>query len=131
MARPNMKSVRLSNEALAIVESAEGSGFNDKFENLIFAYSNTIPDRLARLAAIDNQISAKKKELEALQALGNKVSFMVQQLGTIGNMLDSVTDVSQKVVQASTGIKHNEIQNYEQLAYTGNVHEDDFPEEEY
>jgi|GEM_PF-1061187 len=135
MARPNMKSVRLSNEALAIVESAPGEGFNDKFEKLIFSYKNTIPTRLAQLEEIEKKIAQKNKEFETLRMIGYKVEAMVNSLNKIAGEIPNVSlmlnSVSQEARQASTGLRSNEIQDYTQLSYEGNVHEEDFPEEEF
>lgn len=104
MARPNAKSVRLSDEALAIVEGAEGKGFNDKFENLIFAYKKTIPQRQAQLEAINKRIEKKKKELETLQAQESKVRSLVIDLEVIANLIPrvakSLNNVSQEIDQA-------------------------------
>lgn len=101
MARPNMKSVRLSNEALAIVENAPGKGFNDKFEKLIFDYYNTIPNRLAQLAAIEKRITEIQKEFEKLQELEHKVNFLVRQLSEVATLIPSVAktlnDVSREI----------------------------------
>jgi len=134
MARPNGKSVRLSDQALAIVNDAPGEGFNDKFEKLIFAYANTIPTRLAQLAALDKQIDQKKKQLDSLRSMEQKVNYMVRQLGDIAELIPSISktldSVSHEARQASTGLKSNEIHDYEQLSYTGNVHEEDFPDDD-
>lgn len=133
MARPNMKSVRLSDEALAIVNSAEGTGFNDKFENLIFAYANTIPDRLAQLAAIDRQIILKKKELESLKNLTDKASYISQQFFQMENMINVAYNVSHELAQASAGTKVNEIYDYNQITlneYKGDIHEEDFNDDD-
>lgn len=99
MSRPNMKSVRLSDQALAIVNDAPGNGFNDKFEKLIFDYSNSIPNRLAQLEAIDKRILQKKQDLESLQRLESNVRAMVSDLGQIADLIPrvvkSVNDVTQ------------------------------------
>lgn len=113
MARPNMKSVRLSDEALAIVESAPGEGFNDKFEKLIFAYSNTIPTRLAQLDAIEKKIDQKKQELTRLQEMESQVRRMVIDLEVIANLIprinSSMESVSQKINQGKPDAREVEI----------------------
>ena len=118
MARPNGKSVRLSNEALAIVNEAPGKGFNDKFENLILSYYNTIPNRLAQLDAIEKKIAQKKQDLETLQNLESKVRSMVIDLEVIANLIPRVkksvnsfeTSVSQEINQARPAADEIEIQ---------------------
>lgn len=117
MARPNGKSVRLSDEALAIVNSSPGEGFNDKFEKLIFSYKKTIPNRLAQLNAIDKRIEQKKQELETLQALESKVRRMVVDLEVIANLIPrvkvSMESVSQEINQARSMPDEVEIQRFE------------------
>lgn len=113
MARPNMKSVRLSNEALTIVEQAEGKGFNDKFEGLIFDYKNTIPTRQAKLEAIEKRIAEKQKQFETLSDLEHKVNHMAKQLSEIATLIPSVykslNNVSQELSQEQATGEESEI----------------------
>lgn len=122
MARPNGKSVRLSDEALAIVNSAEGEGFNDKFEKLIFAYHNTIPNRLAQLEAIEKRITMKQKEFDRLRKLEELLNPMIRQMIEISEILPNVSNtlnnVSHELSQDNQVPEHIEIQkNKEKINY--------------
>lgn len=99
MARPNMKSVRLSDEALAIVESAPGEGFNDKFERLIFDYSNSIPSRKLILENIDKRIKIQADHLRDLQDKTLTMSKIVTSAEQIKNMMDNLKNQVARVSQ--------------------------------
>jgi len=64
----NLKSVRLSDEILEIVQSYRGEGFNEKFENLVIDFKKSLPEHEAYKAALDENIKHQKEMLWALQA---------------------------------------------------------------
>jgi len=63
----NLKSVRLSDEILDIVQSYRGEGFNEKFENLVIDFKKFLPEHEAYKAALDENIKKQKETLWALQ----------------------------------------------------------------
>ena len=116
MARPNGKSVRLSNEALAIVEKAPGEGFNDKFEKLIFAYHNTISSRQKKLDILKQEIIEQQTKLEELKLQTGTWWEITSKMHEVERNVDDLKMfVSQDRAAGASRIKHNEIQNYEQI----------------
>lgn len=119
MAKPIAKSIRISQEAYDIVEAAPGKGFNDKYENLIFDYHNTIPSRSAQLKELEKKIKQKKDQLKALTMIGDKVNHIIKELNQIAEIIPNISEelenVSREARQAATGLKFNEIQKYEQI----------------
>lgn len=67
MAKNNLKSVRISDEILNVVESCKGEGFNQKFENLVIDFKKTLPEREAYLESLNSNIEQKIMKLEQLK----------------------------------------------------------------
>ena len=71
--KTNMKSVRLSDEVLEYVESFEGDGFNQKFENLVLFCMKTEKQKRRTIEDYDHMIKLTKQflsmqhDLEKLQ----------------------------------------------------------------
>jgi len=99
LARPNLKSVRLSDEALEIVNSAPGEGFNDKFEKLIFEYKKSIPKRKKILENLEKDIQLNKKHLRELQEKTLEMSKIVTSIkqvdSALENLRNNILNVSQ------------------------------------
>jgi len=99
MAKPNNKSIRLSNEVLSIVESSPGNGFNEKFENLVIEYHKTIPKRQQLLEEIEKKIENSRKHLDDLNNKTYVMSKIIASSEQIKNMLESlrtqISNVSQ------------------------------------
>lgn len=66
MKKNNLKSVRISDEVLSVVESYQGEGFNQKFENLVIDFKKSRSEREAYLAQLDETIACRKSELKSL-----------------------------------------------------------------
>lgn len=96
MARPNMKSVRLSDQALAIVNDAPGAGFNDKFERLIIEYSNSINSRKLILENLEKQIERQRNNLNDLKNESRKWEKIIDKMESINVIIKGISqDVSQ------------------------------------
>lgn len=80
MAKNNQKCVRLSDEVLNIVEASPGNGFNEKFEKLVLHAYFSVPEREKQLAALDNEIKKKTKELAKIREQINKGEYIKDQL---------------------------------------------------
>ena len=64
--KTNSKSIRLSNEVMEYINEYEGTGFNEKFENIILFAMKTEIERKKRIAELDKLISARSQELQAI-----------------------------------------------------------------
>ena len=62
------KSVRLSKKVFDYIESFEGEGFNQKFENLVLFVMKEEEQKRKRLAELDKLISTRSEELNKLNA---------------------------------------------------------------
>lgn len=90
----NSKSIRLTDEVLAYVESHPGDGFNNKFENLVLDYKNSEQYRKKRVAYYDSLIETRKKQLaevsEKAESLNHLMNLMSKQLNTLQTELLSI-----------------------------------------
>ncbi len=83
MAKPNLKSVRMSDEVLQIVENFQGEGFNQKFENIVLHFHKSEPARQKQLKELDKFI----KEQEArLAELRNQIRAAFEVANTLKSM---------------------------------------------
>ena len=60
------KSVRLSQEVYAYVESAEGKSFNDKLDRLLLDAKNGEAQRAKRIQEYDKRIQRQEEKMEKL-----------------------------------------------------------------
>ena len=89
--KTNMKSVRLSDEVLEYVESFEGDGFNQKFENLVLfcmKKRRTIED-------YDHMIKLKYRKLNALNDLQRDARIMTRQFLSMQHDLEKLQEYIQ------------------------------------
>ena len=66
------KSVRLSKKIYDYIESFEGEGFNQKFENIVLFTMEQEAQKRKRLADLDEMISVRSEELSKLNSNLNK-----------------------------------------------------------
>ena len=59
-------SIWLSDELLHYIESYEGEGFNQRFENIILDAMKSEADRQQRLAFLDQQIADREKKIHEM-----------------------------------------------------------------
>lgn len=76
----NSKSIRLSDEVLAYIESYEGKGFNEKFENIILFAMKTEGERKKRVEYLDRQIAEKQHEIQMLVTRHNNFTDQLRQM---------------------------------------------------
>ena len=62
------KSVRLSNKVYQYIESFEGDGFNQKFENIVLFALEQEDKKRKQLADLDKLISTRSEELTRLNS---------------------------------------------------------------
>lgn len=68
MKKRNSKSIRLSDEILHYIENYEGTGFNEKFENIILFCMRSEADLKNRIEDLEMQINDLNNEKMLLQA---------------------------------------------------------------
>lgn len=89
--KENMKCVRISNEVLAIVEAYEGTGFNQKFENLVIEFKKTLPEREAYKKRLDETIQECHNKIKKLRKDIDKGEQLQRYLDNYLNYLKDIT----------------------------------------
>ncbi|OCZ50841.1 hypothetical protein [Dehalobacter sp. TeCB1] len=88
MAKPNLKSVRMSDLVLNTVNQVKGDGFNEKFENLVTEFYYTIPKREEKLKNIEKSIKEKEAALNHLQSEIANIIKLAQSLNSLYTSYD-------------------------------------------
>jgi septal ring factor EnvC (AmiA/AmiB activator) len=102
MAKNNLKSVRMSDETLSIVLNYKnGTGFNEKFENLVNEFDKSVPDRKKKLDKIETDIKKKQKELEEIEKKIYLMKDLQFNLETLKNKILDVEKLSDKIKNVS------------------------------
>lgn len=93
----NAKSVRMTNEVLNYVESQEGKGFNEKFENMVLYAMKTEKDREHHIAILDEEIARKRDILYKLRQMEDKLVRVQRSLNSLGDQVSGLIDNADKV----------------------------------
>lgn len=93
--KTNMKSVRLSDEVLEYVESFEGDGFNQKFENLVLFCMKTEKQKRRMIEDYDHMIKLKYRKLNALNDLQRDARIMTKQFLSMQHDLEKLQEYIQ------------------------------------
>lgn len=65
--KPNIRSIRFSDELAELIERQAGNTFTEKFEGLIIRCVQELPEKEKELAQIQKQIQKERKRLYNLQ----------------------------------------------------------------
>lgn len=80
MKKPNIRSIRFSDETAELIDRQQGDNFTQKFENLVARCVWELPAREQKLAELERLIEEKRKQLQQ----------MSQQAGELGETLNSL-----------------------------------------
>ena len=80
MKKPNIRSIRFSDETAELIDRQQGDNFTQKFENLITRCIWELPAREQKLVELERLIEEKRKQLQQ----------MSQQAGELGETLNSL-----------------------------------------
>ena len=80
MKKPNIRSIRFSDETAELIDRQQGDNFTQKFENLIIRCVWELPAREQKLEELERLIEEKRKQLQQ----------MSQQAGELGETLNSL-----------------------------------------
>lgn len=80
MKKPNIRSIRFSDETAELIDRQQGDNFTQKFENLITRCIWELPAREQKLAELERLIEERRKQLQQ----------MSQQAGELGETLNSL-----------------------------------------
>ncbi|WP_411337023.1 hypothetical protein [Ruminococcus gauvreauii] len=90
--KTNSKSVRMTDEVLTYVESMEGDGFNQKFENMVLYAMKTEEDRKRQIQYLDDRIAGKQAVLDRLREYLQIVNRLGYSLKQIESACESLID---------------------------------------
>lgn len=93
----NAKSVRMTDEVLRYVQSMEGKGFNEKFENMVLYAMKTEKDREHHIAILDDEIARKRDMLYKLRQMEDKLVWIQRSLNGLGDQVSGLIDNADKV----------------------------------
>jgi hypothetical protein len=98
MAKNNMKSIRMTDEVLKYVDGFVGTGFNEKFENLVLFC-------LKEEKVIMERIMEQKKTCEANEKRIGLQRQILTKLESISNSVNSLLDMSKTAEVAAKGVQ--------------------------
>lgn len=90
MAKDNRKCLRLSDEAVEIIEKCLGDNFSEKFESLVYQYNKMIPEREKRLRDLEKEIKQCEKRLSAFRQSISQVERYDKQLRYFLDIVDQM-----------------------------------------
>lgn len=76
--KTNLRSIRFSDEIAEIVESQQGSSWNEKFERLVYNCYMLLPERKKELARIEADIRKQQDRLGKLRERGNTLEALIK-----------------------------------------------------
>lgn len=90
--KSNAKSVRMTDEVLAYIQSMDGKGFNEKFENMVLYAMKTEKDRERHIAILDDEIARKRDILQSLRAIDNRLVWVRRSLAGLADQVSGLID---------------------------------------
>lgn len=97
MAKNVAKSVRLSEEVFALVDSRPEEGFNNKFEGMVLEFYSGAAKREVEVARLDKLIAERKKALQETIAACNQWYRVDEQLRDVVTNIKRLETVSQRI----------------------------------
>lgn len=95
--KSNAKSVRMTDAVFAYVESQDGDGFNQKFENMVLYAMKTEKDREHHIAILDEEIARKRNILYKLRQMEDKLVWVQRSLNSLGDQVSGLIDNADKM----------------------------------
>ena len=91
MAKNNIRSIRMSDRVVEIIEAQQGENFTAKFENLVIRCMWELPDKEKQLDRLNEQIQEKREELLKLSSkainYSRQLSTMQYKMEDVGKMI--------------------------------------------
>ena len=106
MAKGNLRSFRLSDECISIIEAAPGISMTRKFENLVFECYQVLPQKQAEMKALQRDIEREQKYLSELRSAAEKLSANIR---TLNWSLETVQGQVNRVSAALSDMKGGDI----------------------
>lgn len=95
--KPNIRSIRFSDDLAELIDRQVGNSFTEKFENLVTRCVWELPKKEEELKKIQNQIDERKKELKELLLTARKWRGTMQnvsaRIGALEATIEKEADV--------------------------------------
>ena len=76
--KPNIRSIRFSDELAELIDRQAGNTFTEKFENLVTRCVWKLPQKEAELERLEEKIQQERKRLAELQKRRTKLEQIMQ-----------------------------------------------------
>lgn len=105
MAKGTMKSMRLSDEIIELIEKQKGNTFTDKFENLVVTCIEKLPNVQRELKHTQDEIVKEREVLRDLYGLRTRLQGDIRNLCfSLENLNNQVSRVSSSLVDLEGGV---------------------------
>lgn len=95
--KPNIRSIRFSDELAQLIDRQEGNSFTEKFEGLITRCVWELPQKEEELKQLQEQIDERRKELKELLLSARKLRGTLQninaRMGALEAQIEKEVDV--------------------------------------
>jgi len=78
--KSNIRSIRISDDMLELIEQQAGNNFTEKWENLVTRCVWELPNKEQKLEEVEKQIQHERKQLENLYQLYRKLNSVYTDL---------------------------------------------------
>ena len=78
--KPNIRSIRFSDELAELIDRQAGNTFTEKFENLVTRCVWELPQKEAELKRLEEKIQQERKRLAELQKRRTKLEGIMQSI---------------------------------------------------
>ncbi len=78
--KPNIRSIRFSDELAELIDRQAGNTFTEKFENLVTRCVWELPQKEAELKRLEEKIQQERKRLAELQKRRTKLERIMQSI---------------------------------------------------
>lgn len=79
-AKPNIRSIRISNQVMEYIDAQVGDNFSAKFEAMILRCMWELPAKEEQIKKLDKEIAQKRKQLYDMSDQAGKLSSTIKNL---------------------------------------------------
>lgn len=99
--KPNIRSIRFSDELAELIDRQAGNTFTEKFENLVTRCVWELPQKEEKLKQLQEQISLEQKRLSDLQCAANELKQLAQDIQTVKRYLDGMKKRAKTIAETA------------------------------
>ena len=99
--KPNIRSIRFSDELAELIDRQAGNTFTEKFENLVTRCVWELPQKEAELKIIQECIDTERKRLYDLHNAAENLMLMERDIKMLRRGLDAVIQRGEAIIEAA------------------------------